>query len=135
MTKLVYDNQSIECLSADVITRKVERSALVLIKNVGRCASWKCSRNSEAKIIKELNPKEAKYNKNSALNLNDRVEAENIILYINCMKNITSKLRNHSSSHKAQNYVTTEYTVAKITKQIPNIPQLVPPAQVVAIDE
>ena len=122
-------------MSANIITRKVERSALILIKDVGRCASWKCSRNSEASILKELNPKEPKYNKNSSLNLNDKVEAENLILYIQCMKNMSSKIKNHSSTHKAQNYITKEYTVARITKQIPNIPLLIPPAKVVAIQK
>ena len=125
--KGVYNGLSIECISAEIISRKIIFSSYKQIKNVGNCLMYKCSMNSEAKISKELNPKKALHNDNSYLNLNDKLEAENMSVYVNMKKRLVFGLINHSASHKAQTTTTSNYTYAVITRQIPCIPLLDPP--------
>ena len=124
--KQVHYNSSIECLSADVISRKIMPSSYMEIKLIGKCRTFKCSRNSEARIIKELDPKKTYCNINSALNLDDRIEAEDIFLAINSSKLVKISLTNHSGRHKAQTFTSEFYTFAKISKQFPNIAELNP---------
>ena len=124
--KDIHYNSSIECLSADVISRKIMPSSYMQINKIGKCKTYKCSRNSEAIILKELDPKQAFCNVNSSLDLNDKLEAEDIFLAINTTKNIKVELINHSGRHKAQTFATEHYTFAKISKQFPNIAELNP---------
>jgi hypothetical protein len=131
--KIVYDNSSIECLSADVISRFILPSSFLEIKTIGKCLTYKCKRNSEATILKELDPKNAVVNSNSHLDLNVKLECENLYIAINKTKPYKYDLVNHSGRHKAQQMVTNEFTFAKISKQIPNIPQAIPPIQFLPI--
>jgi|688.fasta_scaffold193966_1 hypothetical protein len=124
--KQVHYNSSIECLSADVISRKIMPSSYMDVKLIGKCRTYKCSRNSEAKILKELAPKKAYCNLNSALDLDDRIEAEDLFLAINSSKSVKISLVNHSGRHKAQTFISEFYTFAKISKQFPNIAELRP---------
>ena len=124
--KHVYYNSSIECNSAEVISRKIMPSSYMEIKKIGKCRTFKCSRNSEATILKELEPKKPSYNENSSLNLNDKLESEDIFLAVNCKKSIKVELLNYSGRHKAQTFTTEHFTFAKISKQFPNIAQLNP---------
>ena len=96
------------------------------IKQIGKCRTYKCSRNSEATILKELNPKRAYCNHNSALDINDKLESEDIFLAVNTNKSIKVELLNHTGRHKAQTFTTEHFTFAKISKQFPNIAQLNP---------
>ncbi len=61
MAKFVHINCAIECTSAEVISRDIRRSSILNIKNIGLCFAYKCGKNSEAKILKELNPKKSIY--------------------------------------------------------------------------
>lgn len=125
--KQVHDNSSIECSAAEIISRKIIPSSYLDIDKIGKCKTFKCSRNSEAKITQELNPKIAVKNIHSLLDLNDKIESEDIFLAINSKRAPRIGIVNHSSTHKAQICNTSEYTFAKISKQFPNIPQLDPP--------
>lgn len=125
--KCVHNGSAIECKSAEIIARKIVASSFMEIRNVGRCFTYKCSRNSEAIVTKELDPKEALYNLNSNLNLNDKVEGENLFLAINDKRGIRIEKTNHTASHKAQKINTKEYTYAEVSRQIPNIPLKNPP--------
>jgi hypothetical protein len=127
MTKCVHDGSAIECLSAEIVARKIVVSSFMEIRNIGRCFTYKCSRNGEAVVTKELNPKEARYNLNSNLNLNDKVEGENLFLAINDKRGLRITKTNHTGTHKAQLFNTKEYTYAEVSRQIPNIPLLIPP--------
>lgn len=124
--KDIHYNSSIECLSADVISRKIMPSSYMEIDKIGKCRTYKCSRNSEAVILKELDPKQPYCNVNSSLSLNDKLEAEDIFLAINTTKAIKVGLTNHSGRHKAQTFCTEHFTFAKISKQFPNISELNP---------
>lgn len=125
--KIVHDNSSIECLSADVISRVILPSSFLEIKTIGKCLTYKCKRNSEATIRKELTPKNAIVNSHSHLDLDIKLECENLFVAVNKIKPYKYDLINHSGRHKAQQMVTEEFTFAKISKQIPGIPQANPP--------
>jgi len=131
--KEVHENSSIECISATIISRKIVPSAFIEILNIGRCFTYKCSRNSEAVIVKELSPKKPKFNELSNLNKADKLECDNLFVAVNKNKPYSPDLINHSGRHKAQTFTTKEYTMARITRQIFNIPALSTPKQIKVI--
>jgi hypothetical protein len=124
--KLVYDGSSIECNSAEIISRNIYPSAYMEIKSIGKCMTFKCKQNSEAKILSELNPKSPIHNANSNLNLNDKLECQDLYLATNNRRQPKIKVINYSHTHKAQIFYTDKYTYAEISRQIPNIPELIP---------
>jgi hypothetical protein len=132
--KIVFDNSSIECLSAGVISRMILPSSFLEIRTIGKCLTYKCKRNSEAIILKELDPKNAILNTNSHLDLNVKLECENLFIAVNIKKPYKLNLINHSGRHKAQEMITDEYTFAKISKQISGIPQAIPPIQFTPVE-
>ncbi len=127
--KAVHNNTSIECLSAEIISGKIVPSSFIKIEKVGKCFTYKCYRNSEASILKELSPKKAKYNEFSILDLGAKLECENLFVAIHKSKPYSYTKINHSGRHKAQTFKTKEYTFAKISKQLHNIPVKIPPVQ------
>ncbi|MDR6302185.1 hypothetical protein [Mesonia maritima] len=135
MTKAVHDNSSIECLAAEIISRKIVPSSFVNIEPIGRCFSYKCYRNSEATIIKELQPKEPVHNEFSLLDINTKLECEDLFVLVNKKKPYKYSKINHTGRHKAQTFKTKEYTFAKISKQIHCIPNAIPPIKVKLINE
>lgn len=132
--KIVYDNCSIECSSAEVISRQIIPSSFVELNKVGKCLTYKCKRNSEASILKELNPKEPIINKNSYLDIDVKVECESLFVAVCKSKPYKIDVINHSGRHKAQYMKTDEFTFAKISKQLVNIPQLNPQIEFLPID-
>ena len=126
MAKYVHLNSAIECDSAEIISRDIRRSSILNIRNIGLCFTYKCSKNSEAKILKELNPKNAIYCEESYLDLDDIIESENIYVLINKKKPYIPEKLNHTVRHKAQTFTSKEFTFAQITRQISGIPDLVP---------
>lgn len=134
--KLFQDNASIECLSASIISKKIIPSAYMVVNNVGKCFVYKCSRNSEAVILKELVPKEPKHNVNSALDLDDILEGENITVAIQTRRGPKiSKLGAHTGRHNAQTCTSDYYTFAMITKQVPGNPISIPPLKIIAVEQ
>lgn len=129
--KQVHENSTIECDSAEIIARKIVPSSYIEIDSVGRCFTYKCYRNSEAKIIKELKPKQAIYNENSSLNEGDILECEQLFVAVNKNKPYTPDKINHSGRHKANIFKTKEYTMAKISLRIFNIPELTPKKEII----
>lgn len=126
MGKFIHLNAAIECNSAEIISRKITYSSALKIGNIGICFTYKCSRNSEAKIIKELSPKISKYCYESKLDLNDILESDSLHVIVNKTKPYSVDLINHSGRHKAQTFTTKEFTFAKISKQLNNIPEISP---------
>lgn len=133
--KLFQDNTSIECLSAEIISRRIVSSSYMLINNIGKCLVYKCSKNSEAVIKKELSPKEAVHNQNSSLDLDDMLEGENITVAMQARRGPKiSKVGAHSHRHNAQTCKSDKYTFAMITKQIPGNPFAIPPHEIIAVE-
>ena len=126
MAKYVHLNSAIECDSAEIISRDIRRSSILNIRNIGLCFTYKCSKNSEAKLLMELNPKNAIYCEESYLDLDDIIESENIYVLINKKKPYIPEKLNHTGRHKAQTFTSKEFTFAQITRQISGIPDLVP---------
>lgn len=125
--KGVWNGSAIECNAAEIISRKINYSSYMKINKVGNCLVYKCSRNSEAIVLKELDPKEPLHNQNSNLSLNDKVEGENMLVAVNVKRQVKIILKNHTATHKAQCFNTTDYTYAEVSRQIPGIPLLDPP--------
>ena len=128
--KSVHNNASIECNSAEVISRKIIPSSFIELNNVGKCFSYKCSLNSEATIKKTLIPKEAIVNSNSLLNLESKLECDKLFVAVKKNKPYKFCVINLTGRHKAQTFITDEFTFAKITLQISNIPLLNPELEI-----
>ncbi|MEP7169126.1 MAG: hypothetical protein ABI855_07110 [Bacteroidota bacterium] len=128
--KFVYQGASIECESAEIISRKILLSSFQEIPNVGRCKKYNCTRNSEATITKELNPKAPLYSETSHLNLGDMLEAENIVVFVNQANNLKVIKIDNTHRHNAQQANTNSFTYAEITMQFPNFTELKDPKQV-----
>jgi HD superfamily phosphohydrolase len=120
---------SIECLSANIITRDIKLSSLVEVESIGNCRKYICKRNCEGAILKQLEPKKAIYNDNSHLETNDSIKAEDILVIIDDIIPKDNKVINKSGRHKAQNVVTNCYTYAEITKQFHFIKEIKDPRQ------
>lgn len=133
--KFVHNNSTIECDSAEVISRKIIPSSFIEIQNIGKCFSYKCSLNSEATIKKELAPKKCKVNHNSYLDLDTKLESDKIFVAVAKNKPYKFSLINLSGRHKAQIFVTNEFTYAAITSQLKNIPLLNPEKEIKFIDK
>ncbi len=134
--KLVYNNTSIECAGAAIKARKLNRTSVFRINGIGVCLVYKSSRNSQATIMKELDPKKAYYNTHSALNIDDIVQAEDLTIYIHSVRCIIAenlKKSKGSGKHNAQFYDTKSYTAAVVCKQIPGIPPADPLKQLEAV--
>ncbi|AKK73662.1 hypothetical protein OK18_14570 [Chryseobacterium gallinarum] len=134
MTKFVHNNFTIECDSAEVISRKIMPGVYVDFESIGKCLTYKCSRNSEATILKELDPKERKINEYSALDLNSKLECEKLFVAIERKKPYRITKVNHSHRHNAQTFTTDAFTYAKITQQLVNIPLLDPEQPICLIE-
>lgn len=132
--KLVHNNHSIECNSAQIISRKIVPGAFLNLKSIGRVFSYKCSRNSEAVIKRELNPKVALYNKNSFLDLETKLECDRLYFLVKAKKPYDVGLKNHTHRHKAQEILTEDFTFARIDVQLQNIPLVKPPIEIKLID-
>lgn len=124
--KAIELNATIECVAAEVIARKIIPSAFTEIPNIGKCFTYKCSLNSEATIEKELEPKEALVYQRSMLTAGDLLESDGLFVAVKCRRPYTNfGLTNHSHRHKAQTFKTREFTLAKISRMIQNIPERV----------
>jgi|SRR5690606_9429657 len=133
--KLVHNNHCIECRSAQIISRKIVPGSFLNLKSIGKVFTYKCSRNSEAIIRKELEPKVALYNKNSYLDLDTKLECDRLYFMVKAKRPYSQDLKNHTHRHKAQEILTDDFTYARIDVQLHNIPLLVPPATITLIDD
>ena len=123
--KFVHENCSIECEAADIVSRNIIPSGFVEFKLLGKCTTYKCKRNSEAIIRKEIKDKaNPLVNKFSKVENGDYLECEEFYLAIQSKKPLRISLIHHTGRHKAQSSATDAYTYAKITRQIPGIPKL-----------
>ncbi|GAA4137928.1 hypothetical protein GCM10022216_14500 [Sphingobacterium kyonggiense] len=122
--KLVHNNNCIECFSAEIISRKIVPGTFLNLKNIGKVFTYKCSRNSEATIKKELLPKKPLYNNNSFLDLETKLECDRLFVIVRAKKPYDKDLKNHTHRHKAQSFLTDDFTFAQITYQLKNIPLL-----------
>jgi hypothetical protein len=121
--------ESIECDSAEIISRDIKVGSYIDVPNIGKCTKINCKRNSEAKILQELNPKKAIRNPASKLNLGDTIKGENLTVYTKGSLH-GYQVINKSGRHKAQQAYTKGYTYAEISLQFRSIPLLNAPRQI-----
>jgi|ERR1019366_373074 hypothetical protein len=126
----VYTGASIEAEGTEIISRDIKISSLVNVPNVGRCQKYNCKRNSEAKVVIELTPKQPRYKEKSHIDLNDEIKGEEIVLLVNSIKKITIDVENYTGRHKTQTTSTKCYSFAEITVKFPNISELKDPKQI-----
>ncbi len=117
----VFEGASIECNSALISTRKIIKTSILNIPAIGVCKKYKCSRNSDVTILKELNPKTALINKNSFLNIEDKIKAETIIVITTDKKDIILKKTPYTGRHKSQIGRTNNFTQGIISETFPNL--------------
>jgi len=128
----IYQDAEIECSVSDIISRNIITGSIISVPNVGICRKYTCKRNSEAFIIKELDPKEAKISDGSHLELNDSLKAENLTVFIKYSKTIDKEKCPYTGRHNVQ-YMTARYfTHAIITLQFINITKVLDIKQVKA---
>ena len=128
---VIFGGGSIECLGAEMVARKFVPGLPQHIPGVGDCFVYKCERNSEATITKEVLDKAdraARYDGNALLDLGDKLEGEDVFIIV--QKRLKIELVNHSGRHKAQAAVSNCFTYAKIEVPFPNIPVLKDPKQI-----
>jgi|GEM_PF-2663451 len=133
--EFVFQGASIECDSAEIISRDIKASSFVNLPEIGNCQKYNCKRNSEAKILEELEPKRALYKPGSHLDKDDTLKSEDIVIYINSLKSVKKEVIPFSHRHKAQKTITKCFTYAEISLQFPNIQALKDPRQVPAIPD
>jgi len=125
----VKKGNSIECLSAEIISRDIKLSAFINLPNFGKCRKYNCKKNSEASIRKELNDKTKKAHISSYVDLGDKIMGENLALYVKTVKSLKIEVVNYTGRHKAQQTSTDCHTFAEVTLQFHNIRVLNDPKQ------
>lgn len=116
MQKLVKLHESIECLSAEIVSRKFIWESIINHPDAGRCVKYKTDRNSWARNIRELDPKCAVISKESKLDLGDCLESDSLLILNGTLKKFNLQLVNQTSTHKAQSITTNHYTYVQIIK-------------------
>jgi hypothetical protein len=120
----IYQGATIECDAAEIISRKINFGALISLPDIGVCSKYTCERNSETTIQKELNPKNPLYKEQSHLDCDDKLTAENIVVYIRKNSKIKVEKIDNTHRHNAQKANSKHYTFAEITMIFPNIKEL-----------
>ena len=114
--KSVHEKCSIECEAANVVSRQIMRNSFIEIKSIGKCTTYKCKRNSEATITKELpHPPKPIHKDTSSVLRGDSLECEDMFLAVNSVKALKIAVHPYTSTHKAQITSTNSYTFAEIS--------------------
>jgi hypothetical protein len=108
------EGNTIECNKCKVISKKISPSSVQTDPNIGDHMKYNCTRNSEAEIVEELDPKKAIYKKDSKLDLGDKIKAENITILTKQLRPIKLNIVNFSHRHKSQEAILQAYTVGQI---------------------
>lgn len=112
---LENEGDSIEGLAISIKSRKFDKKSRPFkFDDIGMVMHFKCRNRSEGEITKELDPKRARYDQNSNLDLGDKIKAEVIEVYTQCKKIKIGKISNYSSTHGIQALELKDYTCAII---------------------
>lgn len=118
MAKHEYLGASIECEKSQIATRKISSPVLVVVigkrgTDQHRLFKYKTTINGNAKIVEELNPKDALISDLSHLDLNDEIQGPIIEIYTSKREKCTL-VSNYSNVHSIQSYDFKKFTYAKI---------------------
>lgn len=133
----ILNGASIECMDADLVSRKIVKSSIINIPGIGNCVKYICKRNSEAKILKALDKSFAdkRENKLPRIEVGDQISGEDIYLLVNKIRPLKIVVDNHTGRHKAQKSTTGCYTYAEISAQFHNINEIKDSRQFIMIEE
>ncbi len=107
----------IECLAADVFSKKITPSMPQNHPKIGLSLKYSCERDGSIEIIKELIPKKALISDTSHLNLNDKLSANSFYCLVKGIRPISkSKIGGHTGRHSSQFIKTNDYTFSEISK-------------------
>ncbi len=114
--------EKIECQCSEIIAKKIVPSVPQRHPKIGLSLKYKCKRDGSAEIVKELKPKKFKIDKNSHLNLGDKLNANSFYAIVKDIKKIkTQKIGGHTGRHSSQKFNTKKFTFAEISKPYPHI--------------
>ena len=133
--KYVFLGASIECNGAKVTSRDIQKPSHINDPKAGQCKLYKCDLNSKAEIIKELNPKKAKIDDSSGLNLGDSVSGFTLTVMVDARTSLEYDVKKTSHRHKGQHAKSNKYTYAKVSALYPNSGELKDKKQLDAIEE
>lgn len=123
MAALFGLNESIECKSADVIALKIEPCIRALNHPIiGKCIKYLCSRNGNATIKKELDPKKSLLkNPNAKLNIGDTINSVSFYVLVKGLKVEAVEFNGVFSGRHNCNAFTSnsDFTFAQITEPFP----------------
>lgn len=112
--------ESIECEAAYIIAKKIEVSPPLNHIVFGKCLKYICSRDGEATIKKELNPKVSKLTHPvTNLNIGDTIKANRFYVLLQGFKAKRLTKTAFSGAHNAREFYSNEYTFAEISKPYP----------------
>lgn len=112
--------ESIECEAAHIIAKKIEPSPPLNHIVFGKCLKYTCSRDGAGTITKELNPKVSKLSHPvSNLDLGDSIKANRFYVLVKGFKATRLNKTHFSGAHNANEFYSSEYTFAEISKPYP----------------
>ena len=122
MAEFFKQGEKIECNASEVIAKDIVPSVPQKHPKIGLTLKYSCKRDGSAEIKKELNPKKYKINKDSNLELGDKLRANLFYVLVEGIKKIKpTKLGGHSGRHNSQIFNTNKFTYAEISKPFEHI--------------
>jgi UDP-N-acetylmuramate-alanine ligase len=116
MGKILYQSgQSIECISSKIKAKRISFHSFIKTEKMGLLSQYKCERDGEAVIVKELSPKKHKIISTSSLNSGDKIQAEKFVVMIDQKSRIKISKENFSGRHNCNATSTSCFTCAQIT--------------------
>lgn len=115
---LYYElGEKIECQQSDIIAKKIIPSVPQNHPKIGLSIKYKCKRDGSAEIMKELEPKIPIVDEKSNLNINDKLQANELFFIVKNIKKLNpAKVGGHTGRHSSQVVKTKHYTYAEISK-------------------
>jgi len=112
----------IESQQSEIIAKHIIPSVPQRHPKIGLSLKYKCKRDGSIEITKELEPKEFLFDRNSNLNIGDKLEANSLYVIVKNVRKIkTQKIGGHTGRHSSQKMNTKDYTFAEITKPFSHI--------------
>lgn len=122
MGEFYSEGDKIECEHSEVIAKAIREKPPINHSKLGRVTKYVCERDGSAEIIKELDPKEGVYSKESNLNLGDKIRSESFYVLVSGNKRLRKKKKGgQSGRHNSQIIKPRTYTFAEITKPFNHI--------------
>lgn len=136
MAEYFSKGEKIECLSANVFSKKITPSVPQNHPKIGIALKYNCERDGSSEIIKELSPKKYKISEESHLDLNDKLKANSLYCLVKGIRPLPkTKIGGHSGRHSSQNIKTNDFTFSEITKPFLHIQKAIEKRTIKKIEE